>query len=95
MSLPTLTLELRLIDPEWTPTFEGSSLIAVNTDTMYKVFSVECEVVQLNINAGTMRVRYDWPSKRTKKGYEVCTRDVSLDLFYEHYEIKKRPTTLS
>ena len=95
MSLPTLTLELRLLDPEWIPVFESPNSIAVNTETMYKVFNVECEVVQLNINAGTMRVRYDWPSKRTKKGYEVCTRDVSLDLFYEHYEIKKRPTTVS
>lgn len=90
MSLPTLTLTLRLPDPEWTAIFVEGNNTAINADTYAKDFDVEVEVVQLNINAGTMRVRYPWPNKHRKSGMEVCSQDVSINRFFDKFEIKEK-----
>ena len=87
--LPKLTLTLREFDPDWEAVFEPGNNRAINTDTMQKDYEIEVEVVQLNLNTGGMRVRYEWPSERTKKGYEVKSRDVSIAEFFKHYEIKE------
>ena len=89
MSLPTLTLTLREFDPDWEAVFVPDQNTAINADTMQKDYEIEVEVVQLNLNTGGMRVRYEWPTKRTKKGYEVRSRDVSIAEFFKHYEIKE------
>ena len=88
-ALPKLTLTLREFDPDWEAVFEPGNNCAINTDTMQKDYEIEVEVVQLNLNSGGMRVRYEWPHKRTKKGYEVRSRDVSIEHFFKQYEIKE------
>jgi hypothetical protein len=86
-TLPTLTLTLREFDPNWVAVFEPGNNCAINTDTMQKDYEIKVEVVQLNLNTGGMRVRYDWPTTRTKKGYEVKSRDVSIEHFYKAFDI--------
>jgi hypothetical protein len=89
MNLPTLTLTLREFDPDWEAAFDLYQNCVINTESMMRDFEIEVEVVQLNLNSNGMRVRYEWPSKRTKKGSEVKTRDVPIAEFFKHYEIKE------
>ena len=89
MSLPKLTLTLNLPDPQWEAVFVEGENRAINMDSYSKDFEVEVEVVQLNLNSGGMRVRYEWPNKHRKNGMEVCTRDVSIEHFYKQYQIAK------
>lgn len=88
--LPKLTLTLALPDPEWKAVFTNGTPHAINSDSYLKKYEVEVEVVQLNINSGGMRVRFPWPSKRNKKGFEMLTQDVSIEYFYTQYEIVKK-----
>lgn len=92
MALPRLTLRLRLIDPSWKAVFGDGSPRAINADSMYKDFDVEVEVVQLNLNSGGMRVRYEWPNKHRKSGMEICTQDVSIAGFFDKYELREKVT---
>lgn len=87
MTLPTLRLTLRLPDPDWKPIFADHSPRAINANEYDKDYEVEVEVVQLNLNSGGMRVRFPWPSKRVKKGYEIRSQDVSIDKFFERYSL--------
>jgi hypothetical protein len=89
MSLPTLTLTLRLTDPEWEAIFVPESNQAINMDSYQKDFEVEVEVVQLNLNTGGMRIRFPWPNKHKKSGMGIESRDVSINEFFKHYEIKE------
>jgi hypothetical protein len=50
-------------------------------------YEIEVEVVQLNLNTGGMRVRYQWPSKQTKSGFETVSRDIPIAAFYAKYDI--------
>ena len=89
MSLPTITMTLNLRDPNWKPVYSPDGNTVINMDDYQKDFKVEVEVVQLNLNSGGMRIRYEWPSVRHKKGFEVCSQDVSIEHFYKHYQINK------
>lgn len=89
-NLPKLTLTLRECDPNFVPRFVEGQNSAVNMDEYQKDYEIEVEIVQLNLNSGGMRIRYEWPSKRTKKGFEVVSRDVSIEHFYKQYEIKEK-----
>ena len=88
-TLPTLTLTLRETNPDFVPIFEDGNNRAVNMDEYQKDYEIEVEVVQLNLNSGGMRVRYEWPSKHTKRGFETVSRDVSIKEFFKQYEIKE------
>ena len=85
--LPKLTVTLRETDPNFVPRFEKGSNRAVNMDEYQKEYEIEVEVVQLNLNTGGMRVRYDWPDKDSKKGFTVHSRDISIEHFYKSYQI--------
>ena len=89
MSLPKLTLTLRERNPEYVAIFEEGNNHPVNIDEYQKDYEIEVEIVQLNLNSGGMRVRYDWPDKDSKKGYNVISRDVSIEHFYKQYQIAK------
>lgn len=88
--LPTLKLELLLDDPNYVPVYADGDVKPINYDDYRKKFEVEVEVVQLNLNTGGMRVRFEWPSKYTKKGYEIRSVDVSIDEFFKHYTIDEK-----
>jgi len=88
MTLPTLVTMVQMRNPDWVPThIEG---VVVNNDQYYIDKDVEVEVLTLNLNAGSMRVRFREPTTRNKTGWEVKTQDTSIDSFFEHYEIVKR-----
>jgi hypothetical protein len=88
--LPQIRMTLRLIDPTWKAVFADGSPKAINTDTMYKEYEIMVDIVQLNLNSGGMRIRYEWPSKYTKRGFEICTQDVSIDHFFKHFNIEQK-----
>lgn len=90
MSLPKLTLTLRLPDPNYKPVFADHSPRAINADEYSKDYEVEVEVVQLNLNSGGMRVRFPWPNKHRKSGMEVCSQDVSIDKFFDKFNIVEK-----
>jgi hypothetical protein len=56
-------------------------------DEYQKDYEIEVEVVQLNLNSGGMRVRYQWPSKTTKSGFETVSRDIPISHFFDKYQI--------
>lgn len=89
MSLPKLTLTLRETNPDYVPIFADHSRCAINMDEYQKDYEIEVEIVQLNLNSGGMRVRYEWPDKHAKRGVSVHSRDVSISEFFKHYEIKE------
>jgi hypothetical protein len=89
-ALPTLTLKVTVRNPEWVAQYDKPNRTAVNMDQYYIKDDRECEVLQLNLNAGTMRVRYQNPSKTAKKGFTIDTVDVSIAPFLEQYSITKR-----
>ena len=90
MTLPKLTLTLRETDPNFVARFEPGNNRAVNMDEYQKDYQIEVEVVQLNLNSGGMRVRYQWPNKYKKSGVEMVSRDVSIDAFYAQYKIEAK-----
>ena len=89
-SLPKLTLNIRERDPEWKAIFVEGSRYATNMDSYYKMYDIEVEIVQLNLNSGGMRIRYNWPNKESKKGFDVVSRDVPITEFFNQYEIKEK-----
>ena len=86
---PKLTLTLRETNPDWEPVFVEGNNRAVNMDDYQKDYEIEVEIVQLNLNSGGMRVRYEWPDKHSKRGVSMQSRDVSIAEFFKHYEIKE------
>jgi len=88
--IPQIRMTLRLIDPTWKAIFVEGNDRAVNADTMYKEYDVIVDIVQLNLNSGGMRIRYEWPNKHRKSGYEMCTQDVSIDHFFKHFSIEQK-----
>lgn len=85
--LPKITINLRERDPNWVAVFPADGGPAINADDYYKYYDIEVEIVQLNLNTGGMRVRYMWPDKNAKKGESMQSRDVSIDAFYNKFEI--------
>jgi hypothetical protein len=90
MSLPTITVTLRETNPDFEARWEEGSNTAVNMDEYQADYEIEVEIVQLNLNTGGMRVRYQWPSKQTKSGFVTQSRDISIEHFYKSYEIVKK-----
>lgn len=90
MSLPKIKVTLRETDPNFVARFEEGNNRAVNMDEYQKDYEIEVEVVQLNLNTGGMRVRYEWPCKYVKKGFRMESRDISIDHFYKHYSIVEK-----
>lgn len=87
MNLPKLTINIRERDPNFKARFVPGNNTAVNMDEYYKFYDVEVEVVQLNLNSQGMRVRYPWPNKDKKSGFEMVSRDIPIDAFFEQYKI--------
>ena len=73
--LPTVMLDVRHRNPDWK---QGDSM-----DTFYITSLVECEVLMLNINSGTMRVRTPFKSP-------YANLDTTTDAFFEKYEIRPK-----
>lgn len=90
MSLPTLIIPLRRRNPEWKPIFVDGNPRAINADEYHVTINTEVEVVQLNLNTGGMRVRYVTPNDEMKKGYEVHSVDVSIDHFFNKFDIVEK-----
>lgn len=88
---PTLVLTLRETNPDYVPIYVDGSPTPINMATEYqKDYEIEVEIVQLNLNSGGMRVRYEWPSKHTKRGFETVSRDVSIEHFFKQYSIVEK-----
>lgn len=90
VNLPKLTLTLRERNPEFVARFEPGNNHAVNMDEYQKDYEIEVEVVQLNLNSGGMRVRYEWPDKHAKRGVSMQSRDVPITSFFERFELKEK-----
>ena len=92
MDLPKLTLVLHETNPDWEPLCRAGESRPYNMDEYQDYYEIEVEVVVLNLNSGTMRVRYEWPDKRdknVKSGVTVRSRDVSIEHFFALYEINE------
>lgn len=87
---PKLTLTLVERNPEYVPIFVEGNNHAINEHEYRKEYEIEVEIVQLNLNSGGMRVRYEWPDKDSKKGYFVQSRDVPISHFFDKFEIKEK-----
>ena len=90
MNLPKLTLTLRERNPNFKARFVPGNNTAVNMDEYQKDYEIEVEVVQLNLNSQGMRIRYPWPNKHKKSGFEMVSRDVPIDAFFEQYKILEK-----
>lgn len=88
--LPTFTMTLRETNPDYEPIFVEGFTGPINRDEYQKDYEIEVEVVQLNLNTGGMRIRYEWPCKHTKRGFRIESRDVSIDEFYKRYAIVEK-----
>jgi hypothetical protein len=89
-TLPKLTLKQQVRNPEWMPIY-GDNGQAINMDSFYIAVEVEAEVLTLNLNAGTMRIRYTRPASHNKKGFEVLSCDTSIKPFLELFAIVAKP----
>ena len=87
---PKLTLTLRETNPDWEAVFEPGNNHAVNMDDYRKDYEIDVEIVQLNLNSGGMRVRYEWPDKNSKTGFSIKSCDVSIKHFFEKFEISTK-----
>ena len=74
--LPKLTLYLELDNPL--------------NDKTKGIYPVDAEVVQLNLNAKSMRLRYDWWSWVDQKIVTTCI-DMPIGKFFVKYNIMERP----
>jgi hypothetical protein len=84
-TLPKITLKVAVRNPDWVADRTDAS----NMDRYYIKVDRECEVLQLNLNAGTMRVRFRNPDVTMKKGFTNNTTDVAIAPFFEQYTIAK------
>jgi len=57
---------------------------------MYIWIDTKVEIVQLNLNSGGMRVRWNEPEPGTKRGFSVQSQDDPIGVFYEQYDIVKK-----
>lgn len=85
--LPKLTVKLVERNPNYVPKYSSDDCRPYNMDEYQAEYEIEVEVVQLNLNTGGMRVRYQWPSKQTKSGFETVSRDIPISHFYDKYDI--------
>lgn len=79
MSLPVIMAPVRRLNPEWVRGGDMECFIDIET---------QVEVVQLNLNTGGMRVRWNEVDPTAKKGFRVESQDIDIQHFYKHYSIK-------
>jgi hypothetical protein len=82
-TLPLVEIEAQFPDPNWIGQYETDdrgNRIAINWDSYYIKETVQAEVLALNLNKGTMRVRYTINGK-------VRTPDVSIAPFFAKFQI--------
>jgi len=79
MSLPQIVAPVSRRNPKWVR--GGTEQLFIPTPTIV-------EVVQLNLNTGGMRVRWNEPDPTKKKGFTVQSEDISIEHFYKQYSIK-------
>ena len=84
-ALPILDLILSVRNLDWVAERDDSGT-ATNMNSYYTMQEVHCEVLTLNLNAGTMRVRYTQPATN-KKGFDTHTVDVTIEHFFQKYSI--------
>lgn len=87
-SLPKVMLTLNLYRPDWRPIY-GNDDLCINFDEAKADFQVECEVLSLNLNAGSMRVRYRWPKPFDGAKPQIQTDDVPITQFFNQYQITR------
>lgn len=75
MKLPTVMLDVKRQNPFWK---QGDDM-----KTFYITERCECEVLMLNINSGTMRVRTPFKSP-------YANIDCLIETFFDKYEIKQK-----
>ena len=85
--LPKLTVKLVERNPNYVPKYSSDDCRPYNMDEYQAEYEIEVEVVQLNLNTGGMRVRWNEPDADSKKGYRVESQDVSIQYFYDQYQI--------
>lgn len=90
MSLPKVTVKLVERNPNFVARFVEGNNHAVNMDEYQAEYEIEVEIVQLNLNTGGMRVRYEWPNNHRKSGVEVVSRDIPISHFYDKYNIVEK-----
>ena len=69
MNLPTVFAEVTVNNPEWTPirTEDGS----IDMGQYYTNVFLEAEILTLNLNSRSMRIRFTWMNK-------IETRDIPM-----------------
>ena len=72
MALPVITM--------------NKSLDSLKNDGTKQIYPITAEVVQLNLNAGTMRIRYKWWNFVDQKD-TIRTEDIPSDEFFKNYRI--------
>lgn len=82
MSLPKLKLNLREVNPNWIAAYDEQGR-ATNMHERSAYYDIEVEVLTLNLNAGTMRVRYQHAGKNQ-------TQDLSIQPFLDNYSIVEK-----
>lgn len=64
----------------------NKSLDSLKNDGTKQIYPIKAEVVQLNLNAGTMRIRYKWWNFVDQKD-TIRTEDIPSDEFFKNYKI--------
>jgi hypothetical protein len=86
-NLPLVKVPFKRRNVHFIPVYDSQSGLCMNIEEMYLPKRMEdAEVLMLNINAGTMRVRI---IKKDKFG----TFDTDIAYFVNRYDIIKRPDT--
>lgn len=87
-SLPLVTIQTVIRNPDWEPIFVEGSNHAVNEASYRIKVELEAEVLQLNLSTGGMRVRYRLPDRETGK-LQTITEDVPISFFFNQYSIQE------
>lgn len=70
MNLPTFVSTQQVRNPDWKPEYNISGFATNMSDYNQKV-EVEAEILTVNLNARSMRIRFQWMGK-------IETRDVPM-----------------
>lgn len=70
MNLPTFTSFQTVRKIDWVPAY-NENMVAQNMDDYYDRVEITAEIVTLNLNACSMRIRFTWMD-------QIETRDISM-----------------
>jgi hypothetical protein len=87
-TLPLVTIRTREANPAYEPIFVDGEQWPINQSEYYMEVELEAEVLQLNLNTGGMRVRYQWPERGYTK-LRTVTKDVPISFFFDRYSIRE------